>query len=199
MTSSSWRRSKPVTSSFSRDFLRRSGRRRHAPSVAVLGSLPLGTCSLLGPLRDNGGPTGTHAVLSASPAIDGGQPRRGHQLRPAARLRRRQRASGLASAPRPRSTDREAATDQRCCRSRKRSRIVHGNPRGSHVHDEPTLSPRVPRHTVGILRRRALRIEHRTRCTRRDHALRDVVRRQWNRHAPGHSWRHRRNTIRRHG
>jgi len=38
-------------------------------------SLPNGTqhvCPLLGPLRDNGGPTVTHALLSHSPAIDNG-------------------------------------------------------------------------------------------------------------------------------
>lgn len=38
-------------------------------------SLPSGTkhvCPLLGPLRDNGGPTLTHALLSHSPAIDNG-------------------------------------------------------------------------------------------------------------------------------
>jgi hypothetical protein len=38
-------------------------------------SLPNGTahvCPLLGPLRDNGGPTLTHALLSRSPAIDQG-------------------------------------------------------------------------------------------------------------------------------
>ncbi len=38
-------------------------------------SLPNGTkhvCPLLGPLRDNGGPTFTHALLSHSPAIDNG-------------------------------------------------------------------------------------------------------------------------------
>jgi len=39
-------------------------------------SLPSGTlvaaCPLLGPLRDNGGPTWTHALLSTSPAIDAG-------------------------------------------------------------------------------------------------------------------------------
>jgi hypothetical protein len=31
-----------------------------------------GTCPLLGPLRDNGGPTKTHALMSRSPAIDHG-------------------------------------------------------------------------------------------------------------------------------
>jgi hypothetical protein len=40
------------------------------------GPVPVGTiysqCPLLGPLRDNGGPTETHALLSKSPAIDAG-------------------------------------------------------------------------------------------------------------------------------
>jgi hypothetical protein len=31
-----------------------------------------GVCPLLGPLRDNGGPTRTHALYSRSPAIDAG-------------------------------------------------------------------------------------------------------------------------------
>lgn len=32
----------------------------------------IGACPLLGPLRDNGGPTWTHALFSRSPAIDAG-------------------------------------------------------------------------------------------------------------------------------
>ena len=43
---------------------------------AATASLPAGTivdvCPLLGPLRDNGGPTLTHALLSHSPGIDQG-------------------------------------------------------------------------------------------------------------------------------
>jgi len=38
-------------------------------------SLPIDTqsgCPLLGPLRDNGGPTATHALMSSSPALDAG-------------------------------------------------------------------------------------------------------------------------------
>jgi hypothetical protein len=38
------------------------------PSATVT----LGVCPLLGPLRDNGGPTKTHALMSHSPAIDTG-------------------------------------------------------------------------------------------------------------------------------
>ena len=42
-----------------------------------LSSVPSGTisgvCPWLGPLRDNGGPTRTHALLSHSPAIDSGK------------------------------------------------------------------------------------------------------------------------------
>ena len=37
------------------------------PGVATTG-----VCPLLGPLRDNGGPTKTHALLSKSPGIDEG-------------------------------------------------------------------------------------------------------------------------------
>jgi hypothetical protein len=33
-----------------------------------------GTAPLIGPLKDNGGPTWTHALLSGSPAIDAGRP-----------------------------------------------------------------------------------------------------------------------------
>jgi hypothetical protein len=55
-----------VTVSGSNDFVRES-----------LSSLPTGTvtdvCPWLGPLRDNGGPTKTHALLSHSPAIDHGK------------------------------------------------------------------------------------------------------------------------------
>jgi hypothetical protein len=43
--------------------------------IASSGTTPSGTlngCPLLGPLRDNGGPTFTHALMSGSPAIDKG-------------------------------------------------------------------------------------------------------------------------------
>jgi hypothetical protein len=47
-----------------------------ASSVAVKALLPadtiMGSCPLLGPLRDNGGPTPTHALMSHSIAIDNG-------------------------------------------------------------------------------------------------------------------------------
>src|SRR5262249_46370361 len=36
------------------------------------GVAAVGACPLLGPLRDNGGPTKTHALMSRSPAIDAG-------------------------------------------------------------------------------------------------------------------------------
>jgi hypothetical protein len=36
------------------------------------GNLPKGTCPMLGPIRDNGGPTLTHALQSGSLAIDAG-------------------------------------------------------------------------------------------------------------------------------
>lgn len=39
---------------------------------AALPGFTLNSCPLLGPLRDNGGPTRTRALLSASPAIDAG-------------------------------------------------------------------------------------------------------------------------------
>ena len=46
------------------------------PKLVGLGNLPAGTitglCPLLGPLRNNGGPTQTHALLSRSIAIDAG-------------------------------------------------------------------------------------------------------------------------------
>ena len=41
-------------------------------SSANFSSPPLSKCPLLGPLRNNGGPTQTHALLSHSPAIDAG-------------------------------------------------------------------------------------------------------------------------------
>jgi len=48
----------------------------HNLIFAARGTLPTdtitGSCPLLGPLRDNGGPTQTHALLSRSPAIDKG-------------------------------------------------------------------------------------------------------------------------------
>jgi len=56
----------PVTITGSNNFVRES-----------LSSLPTGTitsvCPWLGPLRENGGPTKTHALLSHSPAIDHGK------------------------------------------------------------------------------------------------------------------------------
>lgn len=48
----------------------------HSLIFAARGTVPAdtitGSCPLLGPLRDNGGPTLTHALLSGSPAIDQG-------------------------------------------------------------------------------------------------------------------------------
>jgi len=41
-------------------------------SLANVTSTPIGVCALLGPLRNNGGITDTHALLSYSPAIDAG-------------------------------------------------------------------------------------------------------------------------------
>jgi hypothetical protein len=47
-----------------------------APAAGTVGSLPLGTitgvCPLLGPLRNNGGPTQTHALLPQSRGVDEG-------------------------------------------------------------------------------------------------------------------------------
>src|SRR5215470_4308789 len=45
---------------------------RHAPGVAIPGDTLHDVCPLLGPLRNNGGTTFTHALLSSSPAIDHG-------------------------------------------------------------------------------------------------------------------------------
>lgn len=43
------------------------------PNLALPGAtVTQGACPLLGPLRDNGGPTKTHALLSHSPAVDAG-------------------------------------------------------------------------------------------------------------------------------
>ena len=44
---------------------------RNAPGVTFF-STPITACPRLGPLRDNGGPTKTHALLSGSPAIEAG-------------------------------------------------------------------------------------------------------------------------------
>jgi hypothetical protein len=44
----------------------------YATSDTVPGGTMQHTCPLLGPLRNNGGPTATHALLSGSPAIDAG-------------------------------------------------------------------------------------------------------------------------------
>jgi hypothetical protein len=44
----------------------------HAPAVAIPQDTLHDICPLLGPLRDNGGPTLTHALLSHSPGIDQG-------------------------------------------------------------------------------------------------------------------------------
>jgi hypothetical protein len=46
--------------------------RNYGTGVTVPGNLPKGTCPNLGPLRDNGGPTYTHALQSGSLAIDAG-------------------------------------------------------------------------------------------------------------------------------
>jgi hypothetical protein len=40
--------------------------------IGIPNTLTRGVCPLLGPLRDNGGPTKTHALMSRSPAIDAG-------------------------------------------------------------------------------------------------------------------------------
>jgi len=49
-----------------------SGNLVRATSAAVPMGTIIGACPLLGPLRDNGGPTQTQALLSHSPAIDAG-------------------------------------------------------------------------------------------------------------------------------
>ena len=52
-----------------------SGENNLAFATTITGlpnTLTTGVCPLLGPLRDNGGPTKTHALMSHSPAIDAG-------------------------------------------------------------------------------------------------------------------------------
>ncbi|MBS0569206.1 MAG: hypothetical protein JSS28_01225 [Proteobacteria bacterium] len=52
-----------------------SGGNNLAFATTIIGlpnTLTTGACPLLGPLRDNGGPTQTHALMSHSPAIDAG-------------------------------------------------------------------------------------------------------------------------------
>lgn len=44
----------------------------HAPAAQVPADTLVGICPALGPLRSNGGPTRTHALLAGSPAIDAG-------------------------------------------------------------------------------------------------------------------------------